>query len=66
VPALVEVPALLLAEAGDAGPLLPQPAASAARAPAAAQSATRLIAVLIVVLPYRRFRCDCAWLGDYA
>jgi hypothetical protein len=47
--ALVDLP-LLLADAGDAGPLLLQPAATAARAPTTVQSTTRRIAVLIFCL----------------
>jgi hypothetical protein len=47
--ALVDL-ALPLVDAGDAGPLLLQPAASAARAPTTVQSTARRIGVLIFCL----------------
>jgi hypothetical protein len=58
LPALLADLLVLLADADDVGLLLlpPQPAAAAARAPTAAQSATRRIAVLIFTSPLKPSR----------
>jgi hypothetical protein len=52
---LADLP-VLLADADDVGLLLPQPAATAARALTTAQSTTRRIAVLIFTSPLQPLR----------